>query len=228
MQVDCKQTLPGWQRLPIVGKGCVKSHTFRTLNLTRAQSQGTMVFPTMEAPQSIGDSPISERIRQIYADLPSIFAKDIARRQQLGIMGPSPATPTNDAPTPTAFNNPTTSSNPDTPVPGSIFAQGSHPLKCERPQDTFSADALTNIRRDTGKGTASASPSMMPPPSSIPITSSTSGSNGSQISSPSPTSGMNSTMHAPSQGPQQPQQPSQSGHRSQQSQSQPQQQQQQS
>ncbi|KAF8963375.1 hypothetical protein BDZ97DRAFT_1919814 [Flammula alnicola] len=131
---------------------CLQSNLTRlaaAADQSRQGKQSNMHFPIMDAPPSVGDSSIAERIRQIYGDLPSIFAKDIAWRQQMGLMAPS----SNPA---SASSDPSTPGTPEIPVDG------------------------MNKRRETGEGKgplgSSAPAGMMPPPSSIPLSSQASSS----------------------------------------------------
>lgn len=91
----------------------------------------------MEPPPGV-DLSSSARIQHLYSELPSIFAKEIARRQQSALAS-------------------TAGSNMNAP-------NSSATLKRERSDDA-SVD-LINKRRDTG---SSKSPTMMPPPTSLPI-----------------------------------------------------------
>ncbi|KAF8952136.1 hypothetical protein BDZ97DRAFT_2000233 [Flammula alnicola] len=98
---------------------------------SRQGNQSNMPFPIMDAPPSVGDSSIAERIRQIYGDLPSILAKDIAWRQQMALMAPS----SNPAP---ASSDPST---PGTPV----LSSSAHNLKRERTGNTCRRDEQETI-----------------------------------------------------------------------------------
>lgn len=97
----------------------------------------------MDPPPLIDFHPM-ERIQQIYSELPSLFAKDIARRHQMSII----------------------SSLQNTINPPAL----STPLKRDRPDEEFN---MSMKRRNTGDSNRPPSASM-PPPSSIPLSMSTS------------------------------------------------------
>jgi len=174
-------------------------------------------LPHFEPPPPVDFVPVEQmnRIRQLYADLPNVFAKDIQRRQQMNMMitqqrggltqqqAQAGAGAMNGVPTPP---NPMAS----TLAPPSI----SSTLKRERPEDPTGLDgaagsvaSISNKRRDTGEN------KMMPPPSSIPISTNQPGQPG-QNQGPMPTvqqqqGGINVSNGSPTSGgqPQQLQQP---------------------
>ncbi len=80
------QTLRGWQPLQIrAAKGyviiIVLSGVYMVLT-TLPQNQNSMQLPAMDPPSANDLVPIT-RIQQIYAELPTLFSKDIERRQQM-------------------------------------------------------------------------------------------------------------------------------------------------
>lgn len=94
-----------------------------------------MSLPIMDAPVP-SEFVSTDRIQQIYAELPSTFAKEILRRQQMGVpTGPSVVPPLSSSP---SFNQ---------------------NLKRDRPEDSGMDHA--SKRRDTGESKPS---SMMMPP----------------------------------------------------------------
>ncbi|KAF8171844.1 hypothetical protein BJ912DRAFT_116553 [Pholiota molesta] len=167
---------------------------------TAAEQNRQGPHPILDPPPMTVDPSSADRIRHLYTELSSLFTKDVAKRQQMALTSAPPSTSINNTPT---SAGPTTLSTPGTPILGNI---PSHHLKRERPQEDFLSDSLMNKRRDTGEGkstTPSGPPSsMMPPPSSIPISSSTSGS-GTPFPGPSPGAGpssMNGSTHPALQG----------------------------
>lgn len=80
------QILRGWQPLQIrAAKGyviiIVLSGVYMVLT-TLSQNQNSMQLPAMDPPSANDLVPIT-RIQQIYAELPTLFSKDIERRQQM-------------------------------------------------------------------------------------------------------------------------------------------------
>lgn len=110
----------------------------------------------MDPPPPLDFLP-TERIQQLYVELPSIFAKEIARRQQNGIIPTAPP-----------------------PIPGNAGSNPNPNLKRGRGDEAASDSA--GKRRDTGENKG---PSMMmPPPSSMPIANSPTHATPTQFSLP--------------------------------------------
>jgi hypothetical protein len=63
--------------------------SFINLSSCISQNHLNMLLPTMDPPPPI-DFTSTERIRHLYAELPSIFAKEIARRNQINTIPPLP------------------------------------------------------------------------------------------------------------------------------------------
>ncbi|PFH50336.1 hypothetical protein AMATHDRAFT_61265 [Amanita thiersii Skay4041] len=95
----------------------------------------SIALPMMYAPLPVEFHPC-ERIQQLYSEMPVLFAKEVARRQQLGI--------------------PTTGASL-----GSSNPPLTSPLKRERPEDGL----LESVSKRQNTGEAKNTSSMMPPPS---------------------------------------------------------------
>ncbi|KAK2462327.1 hypothetical protein APHAL10511_005633 [Amanita phalloides] len=102
----------------------------------------TVSLPMIDPPPTVDFYPC-QRIQQLYTEIPGFFAKEIARRQQLGI---------------------------PLIIPGSGFIQALNPAHKRERTDDGSPDPVSK-RQNTGDGKPPTS-QLMPPPSSIPSTNS--------------------------------------------------------
>lgn len=111
-----------------------------------SQNHSQISLPMMDPPSPVDFAP-NERIRQLYSDLPSVFAKEMARRQQavLSSVNASSALSTPVPPSTPALTNPMPGT-PGTPNPSVNH------LKRDRPHDAHTPSEPTSIkRRDTGE-----------------------------------------------------------------------------
>ncbi|TFK43059.1 hypothetical protein BDQ12DRAFT_163316 [Crucibulum laeve] len=124
---------------------------------SRVGNHSNMQLPIMDAPQPVDFAPM-DRIRQIYVELPSIFAKEIARRHTMGISATQTLPPSLSG-----------SGTPGTPVNTNL----------KRDREDSPADSISK-RRDTGEGKGMnmgmgigmGNPgAMLPPPTALPMAS---------------------------------------------------------
>ncbi|KAF8075847.1 hypothetical protein FPV67DRAFT_1776494 [Lyophyllum atratum] len=106
---------------------------------SRVGNHSNMLLPTMDPPPPVEFGNM-DRIQQIYTDLPSIFAKEIARRHQMGVI--------------------------PTLAPPMMSASNGGTLKRDRPEEVGGDTAMK--RRNTGEMKPPPSSMPMPPPSTIP------------------------------------------------------------
>ncbi|KAF6762472.1 hypothetical protein DFP72DRAFT_558704 [Ephemerocybe angulata] len=146
------------------------------------QNASQMPHPHLEPPPAV-DFASMDRIQQLYAGLPTLFAKEISRRQQMNMImsaqqrgqnlniNIAPSSVANSGPTPPGSANGIMSNA----MGGNNGAQSisansvSNNLKRERTEEQLvdgvgPVERISNKRRDTGENK-----SMMPPPSSIPV-----------------------------------------------------------
>ncbi|KAF4575174.1 hypothetical protein EYR40_005094 [Pleurotus pulmonarius] len=126
---------------------------------SRQGNHSQISLPMMDPPSPVDFAP-NERIRQLYSDLPSVFAKEMARRQQavLSSVNASSALSSPVPPSAPATTNPMPNT-PSTPNPSVNH------LKRDRPHDAHTPSEQTSIkRRDTGESKPNFGAAVSPSP----------------------------------------------------------------